>query len=83
MPRGFAHARLFDARDSTQIGAIFADPGKVVPPVAIAVLVAVSPNFLEGRWVKTSALPSRDPGVLDLLLTFEKRLRPLELCHLE
>lgn len=78
MPRGYLHVRIVDEADGLEIASCFSHDDVPVTPEEITMLVTLNDRFLAGQWVSTSALPDRDPGVLDLAVRFEKRPRPLD-----
>ena len=73
MPKGIMHVRLFDAATHEQIAAAVRLGGEPLGAAQIMALVSVTESFNDGNWVRTTALPVRDPGVLDLLLHFQPR----------
>jgi hypothetical protein len=73
MPRGFLHVRVFDADDGVELSAVLSTNGRPITADEVSLLVTQTSRFEEARWVETSPLPVRDPGVLDLLVRFEPR----------
>lgn len=73
MPPGFLHARVFDASTGVEFASVVARNSRPLTTDTVSLLITLSEPFLFGRWVETTPLPVRDPGVLDLLVRFEPR----------
>lgn len=65
--------RVFDADDGVELSAVLSTNGRPITADEVSLLVTQTSRFEEARWVETSPLPVRDPGVLDLLVRFEPR----------
>lgn len=78
IPTGYMHCRVYDADDMMEFCGGFSGKSEPLDVWWIAMMVVGHEKFLNGRWVRTTPLPDRDPGVLDLMIHFEPRDHPLQ-----
>ncbi|NJR80502.1 hypothetical protein [Sphingomonas corticis] len=73
LPAGLLGVRIRDAETGREIGGILSEREEPLDAWEVSTIVTLDPEFEESRWTETSALPGRDPGVLELQVRLEKR----------